>query len=746
MFKFSMTSSWSSSHSKQCIYRAKDGSVVDLATIAPNMDMVSDSHLDEFLKIFITRLKVPEGFNPLLPLPVILRPQYEEVQQCLMGLANARQRICARNDRLSAVQLSWPSISKWAQFYYFDKCSNVAANEDTFPTQDELLAQTIITSLFEMLSATKGAYSQLVHQDGTFGLLAKAWLAVIPNENLDKSVRASIMDSMELALQGAIAPPFSLSTARKEIIKASAVVDVVLSSLTKLPENKSEDKLPGMKFILHTVNVLDLLLYPGCHKCDFSVFYKPLLEERVIHIVVKTLLQLASPSVSNLEYAEKISIGCLRVITSLLGSGSAYTQVSRMLDLGLLDGVVKFISTFYPGGKSPDFSSAWLLKNLVGNLLSNNLFYYAALSSAIKAVNQLIRTRTLQVLETSFLREEWAFFHSLLLERAAGKALYDLKIETKPIPVCHFCGKQNLATRKDLMACAKCRIAFYCSRECQKGGWDHKGHSIECDVLTESHQEKRFSRNSFYFLPYLVAMDVRRHMSGIRKLLASSPEFRNVKAEDVGYAVSYVNVKEEPVLEISPFCTLGMADAVRTKAGGGVVKKRPHSRSGKLDQALERALETEEETKDIRIVHSTVYRGGARATLTFHGVSKSYLKMPAFPAGAIEGPSAPDGTKWCRRKARDDRGREIAAEWDPIDDIVSRALDKTIQTDDVETLAAVAPTVSDVEMADADSSDAEESQETKETVFERIVRFAKEYEDDSDGIVGHITPRYDSIS
>ncbi len=71
------------------------------------------------------------------------------------------------------------------------------------------------------------------------------------------------------------------------------------------------------------------------------------------------------------------------------------------------------------------------------------------------------------------------------------------------------------------------------------------------------------------------------------------------------------------------------------------------------------------------IVHSTVYRGGARADSTFYGLLKSDLKLPAMhAAGESFGMS-----RWGRRKARDDQGREIATGWDVIDDILFRALD-----------------------------------------------------------------------
>ena len=44
--------------------------------------------------------------------------------------------------------------------------------------------------------------------------------------------------------------------------------------------------------------------------------------------------------------------------------------------------------------------------------------------------------------------------------------------------VCSACGKGNLATK--LQACSVCKLALYCSKECQKRDWkQHKPHCVK---------------------------------------------------------------------------------------------------------------------------------------------------------------------------------------------------------------------------------------------------------------------------
>ncbi len=112
------------------------------------------------------------------------------------------------------------------------------------------------------------------------------------------------------------------------------------------------------------------------------------------------------------------------------------------------------------------------------------------------------------------------------------------------------------------------------------------------------------------------------------------------------------------------------------------------------------------------MVHVTLYRGGAHLDCTIDGLLKSDFEMPANAViGEPVGMSNPR-----RRKARDERGRELETLWDEIDDIMFRALQEDEEID----------RSSDSKALGASPIDSA----PKETVFDRIVRFAKEHLDD----------------
>jgi hypothetical protein len=56
--------------------------------------------------------------------------------------------------------------------------------------------------------------------------------------------------------------------------------------------------------------------------------------------------------------------------------------------------------------------------------------------------------------------------------------------------MCHHCNKSEMtaAFQLKLMACAKCRQAFYCSKECQKADW--KKHKLQCNPATSKDRKR----------------------------------------------------------------------------------------------------------------------------------------------------------------------------------------------------------------------------------------------------------------
>ena len=79
-------------------------------------------------------------------------------------------------------------------------------------------------------------------------------------------------------------------------------------------------------------------------------------------------------------------------------------------------------------------------------------------------------------------------------KRITCKCLKEMHLEArKTLPktgVCNHCEQEK--ERSLLMVCSSCRIAQYCSRECQVAGWSrHKGYCKECVSVHKQQQAKK---------------------------------------------------------------------------------------------------------------------------------------------------------------------------------------------------------------------------------------------------------------
>ena len=97
--------------------------------------------------------------------------------------------------------------------------------------------------------------------------------------------------------------------------------------------------------------------------------------------------------------------------------------------------------------------------------------------------------RDLHCTETSIKRDLLKFFR----KRVSCKCLKDMHLEArKSLPklgVCNHCLEK--AGRSSLMVCSRCRIAQYCSRECQIAAWSrHKGF---CDNYVRCHEHQKMN-------------------------------------------------------------------------------------------------------------------------------------------------------------------------------------------------------------------------------------------------------------
>ncbi|KLO17618.1 hypothetical protein SCHPADRAFT_900549 [Schizopora paradoxa] len=699
---------WSSKITKKHITAARSGSEEDLEIIARHADAIPHQHALEAMELFYPSFNVPRGFNPSAPLPGSLHSRYKQVKHGIRALGRIGSRMASRGDLSFKTTFlsSWPNMLKWAHFYFLD------FRFTSGPTYKSAMGT--LSLLFVVFGAIEGSYTNAAFRDETLTLLAKIWLKVVPNTGSEEDNYEGggfeITHQMRLALSDvALSPSWFLPSAREIILReaenqASAVAKVALTALRNAPTLRTD--IVSQKFAYHSLFVVFALLHLDKPGDGLSVFHKAFIDQRVLRISTRILSHFSTSPNNAFEYSAMIAGSCFDIINAVLESKTAFILAPRILNYNFLDGSADYISSFCSSGKGPLDPNNSSLHNIIGRLYPSFFVHYPVISSAIHATNSLIRSKKMNKLSSSIVGTKWKIFMDLLLERATVKAHYDLTLRTKNHLVCHNCGSASGSSGKKVSACSGCKVALYCSSECQKEAWSSElvNHRLECNTLKELSlgSDKYFNLHSTQFWPNLVAYDMRRHLPGIRKLQAENPDFQNAGA-DLAYAITYTRNDKEPEKEISLF--------LRSNAGDGTKFRSAESAeisSAKFEHAIKKAEMLD--SRNGQMVHVTLLRGGPRTDCVFMNLLKADFILPTN--AVIGSPVGKSNVR--RRKARDEQGREFETLWDIIDDTMHRALKED-------------------EAAHRDISSSL-GKEIQETIFDRIVRLAKERDDIERGI------------
>ncbi len=131
------------------IAAARAGSTESWTAISLNTDKIPLENLNEVLDLFVPIFDTPDGFEPSAPLPESLNARYEKIKLCLHGLAFVGLRVSNEPNFLRTLSSSWSKISKWAQYFFVDKCST-----DSNSTQEEQAAEERALALLSSYSSS----------------------------------------------------------------------------------------------------------------------------------------------------------------------------------------------------------------------------------------------------------------------------------------------------------------------------------------------------------------------------------------------------------------------------------------------------------------------------------------------------------------------------------------------------------------------------------------------------------------
>ena len=440
--------------------RASNGNDKDLTILEENILKVPHELKSDALKLFCVALgslnappakakkKAKFGVNPVVPAKYLM---------CIHLLG------CNNPDfsPYSPIFLTaWPLLLKWSKFMYSLTRRTDSEDSEYADVDKGIVVYSIagILNLFFEIGDTMDGTPHLRPQDnGTFELMCKMWMKVLPNEDERGQTRLSVVAAMRCALEQSYNSKSWTLVEAKQVLwrvaenKPAVIARNIFSPFKDVP---SKDRtlifFPGSApvtgekwiiFVRHSLEAIIYLIHEVYLTDDLSEMMEAMIKAKVPEKVVTTFIDF---QMLTLPLAQRQIIGghCLKIVRSFLESRVGSTIAPRFLQAGLLTAIAGFIPRF--AGKHFDVPesdpSVQDAKIIIGTLLPHYLFHYNVIANAIDGLEELlvIHPKMMMILRFDcYLSTEWTFFSNLVMERAAIKASYDVFLEKKDHRICH---------------------------------------------------------------------------------------------------------------------------------------------------------------------------------------------------------------------------------------------------------------------------------------------------------------------
>ncbi|KAJ7187381.1 hypothetical protein C8R46DRAFT_288536 [Mycena filopes] len=197
---------------------------------------------------------------------------------------------------------------------------------------------------------------------------------------------------------------------------------------------------------------------------------------------------------------------------------NAHRVMSDALENGLLESFLAY-ATWAPGRPDPDqIETTEAPRNLLRIALPACMAYLPVVSGIEKALldPDLKQIEASEYLDNVPLAEDWATFTEMAKERIQVLHAYWAS-PYRSLAACHNLECNVWEHRTSLFRCARCRAAYYCSKECQRVDWKEGDHRHGCESLRTRRRDPLTTR-ALSFMRFLIAQDSETLKSHIDEL------------------------------------------------------------------------------------------------------------------------------------------------------------------------------------------------------------------------------------
>ncbi|KLO18154.1 hypothetical protein SCHPADRAFT_993766 [Schizopora paradoxa] len=507
----------------------------------------------EAVEVLCKFLDVP-AFPPEQPLPSSLATIRSLAYDALRGLSQVPDGVC--KDKISQIHLilerHWKHICNWIQYFFHELDLHSASGSIEKRTTPDIL--TIFPGLANFLAHHDNMYNRLSVHDGVLvHLLIKTWLNLeVPPSGLHRHTSFCSCHNL-LARCFTFINMYDPSTVRMAQVVEDVVREAqgnarsVARKLLQQIQNPAEAYNKCADLVASSLHIALFLMNARLPTNDYvNPILIKLHEGDLVRLLGRlfsfTTEDLAKPpsrrilsdadAEGHVQLMLNLSAQCM-----LTRNGQHWTAL--LVKLGFLRNVALLLPLIRKWeGREKTFR---LLETILNSAIPKSMWHRVVITALAKAIKEITVSGDVTNLEASEVQVSWSKLTNLLLERTVISTAYGQYFSRHDSKACDHCSK--VKQEASLFLCAGCKSATYCSKECQAASWKmDEGHRTSCKIKQEMWLTSGagLSSGAQTFLVTLALTELRRHLPGVSKNLASFSNPSGVPLKDAFFGVSFI--------------------------------------------------------------------------------------------------------------------------------------------------------------------------------------------------------------
>lgn len=401
--------------------------------------MLSPTLVTEATTMFCTFLaRDAPSFNPVKSLSVVspsLKQRRDFALAALLNIGNIPEAIVVDPQATvhGVIQRNWPKILNWMKYFY---------NEVTSSKSDQFVVVIMTASAVVMkVARNRPLFVRAALKDDLLNLLIKVWLKTDNSPVFDDAHRFRVVAYSYEALAILDERGEQLIADAREMIlrEAGGEAGAMTKRMMRLLKDPATASKDCYQLVLYAVGTTAYLAIEDRIRGKPSAFMDNFLEDDLVPLITQLLSFLsedvALPRQRQTFPEDSYSIlipHCIRILGCCARSRNGPHWAAVMLKGGILRSIACLVA--FP--QHLEICQGSILEIMLDHDFPQYFCHRFIVTAAIKAIKEITEDGSIKKLEASHVKDAWANFENVLLDRTVFNAIYERDFAERDILQC----------------------------------------------------------------------------------------------------------------------------------------------------------------------------------------------------------------------------------------------------------------------------------------------------------------------